>query len=144
MSVWITLAITTCLLIRKRCWLSPRPSASSSNSIGKRTTENSQCPCLKKRMWNVAVTFWTVTRQYNKSINTNVQKIQFWSVFLQCASRELLSWAMWNSFSYCRTVLTPMLVRPGKMWSNFWGALSDEGFYSRSEDYSEILDNTRR
>ncbi|OQV13853.1 Procollagen-lysine,2-oxoglutarate 5-dioxygenase 3 [Hypsibius exemplaris] len=43
-----------------------------------------------------------------------------------------------------RTLLAPMMVRPGKMWSNFWGALSDEGFYSRSEDYGEILDNSKR
>ncbi|GAU97710.1 hypothetical protein RvY_08960 [Ramazzottius varieornatus] len=43
-----------------------------------------------------------------------------------------------------RTVVAPMLVRPGFLWSNFWGALSDEGFYARSEDYGEILDYTKR
>ncbi|XP_055335239.1 procollagen-lysine,2-oxoglutarate 5-dioxygenase 1-like [Paramacrobiotus metropolitanus] len=42
-----------------------------------------------------------------------------------------------------RTVLAPMMTRPGKMWSNFWGALSYEGFYSRSEDYGEILDYSK-
>ncbi|MEQ2198448.1 hypothetical protein XENOCAPTIV_013028, partial [Xenoophorus captivus] len=31
----------------------------------------------------------------------------------------------------------------GKLWSNFWGALSPEGFYSRSEDYIEIVQGKR-
>ncbi|KAI4797266.1 hypothetical protein KUCAC02_025221, partial [Chaenocephalus aceratus] len=37
-----------------------------------------------------------------------------------------------------KSVIAPMLSRHGKLWSNFWGALSPEGFYSRSEDYIEI------
>ncbi len=31
-----------------------------------------------------------------------------------------------------RGVVAPMLVRPYKAWSNFWGALTSEGFYARS------------
>uniref|UniRef100_A0A7N6AJ52 procollagen-lysine 5-dioxygenase n=1 Tax=Anabas testudineus TaxID=64144 RepID=A0A7N6AJ52_ANATE len=38
-----------------------------------------------------------------------------------------------------RSVIAPMLSKHGKLWSNFWGALSPEGFYSRSEDYIEIV-----
>lgn len=42
-----------------------------------------------------------------------------------------------------RSVVAPLLVRPGKMWSNFWGALTGDGFYKRSEDYVAIVQRTR-
>ncbi|KAG8005883.1 Procollagen-lysine [Nibea albiflora] len=42
-----------------------------------------------------------------------------------------------------RSVVAPMLSKHGKLWSNFWGALSPEGFYSRSEDYIEIVQAKR-
>uniref|UniRef100_A0A1A8KAZ1 procollagen-lysine 5-dioxygenase n=2 Tax=Nothobranchius TaxID=28779 RepID=A0A1A8KAZ1_NOTKU len=42
-----------------------------------------------------------------------------------------------------RSVIAPMLSRHGKLWSNFWGALSPEGYYYRSEDYIEILQGKR-
>ncbi|XP_058678924.1 multifunctional procollagen lysine hydroxylase and glycosyltransferase LH3 [Ammospiza caudacuta] len=43
-----------------------------------------------------------------------------------------------------RQVLAPLLSRPGHLWSNFWGALSPEGFYARAPDYLEILHGHRR
>ncbi|XP_054270597.1 procollagen-lysine,2-oxoglutarate 5-dioxygenase-like isoform X1 [Macrosteles quadrilineatus] len=43
-----------------------------------------------------------------------------------------------------RTIVAPMLVRPGKAWSNFWGDLSVDGFYARSFDYMDIVNNDRR
>ncbi|XP_015786267.1 procollagen-lysine,2-oxoglutarate 5-dioxygenase 1 [Tetranychus urticae] len=43
-----------------------------------------------------------------------------------------------------RRIIAPLLVRPGKLWSNFWGALSSDGFYSRSHDYIEIIKNEKR
>ncbi|KAF5884738.1 procollagen-lysine,2-oxoglutarate 5-dioxygenase 3-like, partial [Clarias magur] len=42
-----------------------------------------------------------------------------------------------------KPVIAPMLTRHGKLWSNFWGALSAEGFYSRSEDYIDIVQAKR-
>uniref|UniRef100_A0A8C2ZPQ8 procollagen-lysine 5-dioxygenase n=1 Tax=Cyclopterus lumpus TaxID=8103 RepID=A0A8C2ZPQ8_CYCLU len=42
-----------------------------------------------------------------------------------------------------KSVIAPMLSKHGKLWSNFWGALSPEGFYSRSEDYIEIVQAKR-
>jgi len=36
-----------------------------------------------------------------------------------------------------------MLVRPGKLWSNFWGSLDESGFYARSEDYLELVNYNR-
>ncbi|XP_061664656.1 multifunctional procollagen lysine hydroxylase and glycosyltransferase LH3 isoform X1 [Syngnathoides biaculeatus] len=42
-----------------------------------------------------------------------------------------------------KSVIAPMLSKPGKLWSNFWGALSAEGYYSRSEDYIEIVQGKR-
>ncbi|XP_058805579.1 procollagen-lysine,2-oxoglutarate 5-dioxygenase isoform X2 [Phymastichus coffea] len=43
-----------------------------------------------------------------------------------------------------RGVLAPLLVRPYKAWSNFWGAITDDGYYARSTDYMQIIHNERR
>ncbi|XP_077301869.1 procollagen lysyl hydroxylase [Arctopsyche grandis] len=40
--------------------------------------------------------------------------------------------------------VAPMVTRSGKAWSNFWGALTLEGFYARSIDYMEIVHLVRR
>lgn len=42
-----------------------------------------------------------------------------------------------------RTIVAPMLNRPRKLWSNFWGALTPEGFYARSYDYIELVRQDR-
>lgn len=42
-----------------------------------------------------------------------------------------------------RGIVAPLLIRPNKLWSNFWGALNN-GFYARSFDYMEIINNKRR
>lgn len=36
------------------------------------------------------------------------------------------------------------MTRHEKVWSNFWGALSDKGFYARSLDYMTIVKNEIR
>ncbi|XP_067390600.1 multifunctional procollagen lysine hydroxylase and glycosyltransferase LH3 isoform X2 [Emydura macquarii macquarii] len=42
-----------------------------------------------------------------------------------------------------RKIIAPMVSRPGKLWSNFWGALSPEGYYARAEDYVELVQGKR-
>ncbi|XP_038602290.1 procollagen-lysine,2-oxoglutarate 5-dioxygenase 1 [Tachyglossus aculeatus] len=42
-----------------------------------------------------------------------------------------------------KAVIAPMMSRPGRLWSNFWGALSVDGFYARSEDYVDIVQGRR-
>ena len=44
----------------------------------------------------------------------------------------------------CRNIVAPMLVRPHKLFSNFWGAIASNGFYSRAHDYREILNGERK
>lgn len=43
-----------------------------------------------------------------------------------------------------RDVIAPLLLRPSQQWSNFWGALSQDGFYARSFDYLSIVNGTYR
>lgn len=43
-----------------------------------------------------------------------------------------------------RTFLVPKLSKPGKLWSNFWGAVGSDGFYARSPDYIDIVKYVRR
>ncbi|KAM3719418.1 Multifunctional procollagen lysine hydroxylase and glycosyltransferase [Dirofilaria immitis] len=40
-------------------------------------------------------------------------------------------------------IIAPLLTLHGKLFSNFWGALDSNGYYSRSEDYIEIVDRKR-
>ncbi|XP_028597444.2 procollagen-lysine,2-oxoglutarate 5-dioxygenase 1 isoform X2 [Podarcis muralis] len=40
-------------------------------------------------------------------------------------------------------VIAPLVSRLGKLWSNFWGALSADGYYARSEDYVDIVQGRR-
>lgn len=39
-----------------------------------------------------------------------------------------------------RPVLAPIMKRLGTSWSNVWGAVNNEGFYRRSDDYFDIVD----
>ena len=36
------------------------------------------------------------------------------------------------------------MTKPEKLWSNFWGALGDDGYYARSPDYIDIVKYVRR
>ncbi|XP_071999185.1 procollagen-lysine,2-oxoglutarate 5-dioxygenase 2 isoform X2 [Engystomops pustulosus] len=42
-----------------------------------------------------------------------------------------------------RKIIAPLVTRHGKLWSNFWGALSPDGYYARSEDYVDIVQGHR-
>ncbi|XP_015269070.1 PREDICTED: procollagen-lysine,2-oxoglutarate 5-dioxygenase 2 isoform X2 [Gekko japonicus] len=42
-----------------------------------------------------------------------------------------------------RKIIAPLVTRHGKLWSNFWGALSADGYYARSEDYVDIVQGNR-
>lgn len=37
-------------------------------------------------------------------------------------------------------ILAPMVLQPGKLFSNFWGDVSDIGYYARSDDYADITE----
>lgn len=43
-----------------------------------------------------------------------------------------------------RSFVAPLLSRTEGVWSNFWGAISDRGFYARSSDYLSIVKNEIR
>ncbi|XP_069070003.1 procollagen-lysine,2-oxoglutarate 5-dioxygenase 2 isoform X2 [Pleurodeles waltl] len=43
-----------------------------------------------------------------------------------------------------RKIIAPLVTRHGKLWSNFWGALSPDGYYARSEDYVDIVQGNRK
>lgn len=42
-----------------------------------------------------------------------------------------------------RNIIAPLMTRHGRLWSNFWGALSADGYYARSEDYVDIVQGRR-
>ncbi|XP_045509441.1 procollagen-lysine,2-oxoglutarate 5-dioxygenase isoform X2 [Colias croceus] len=40
--------------------------------------------------------------------------------------------------------LAPLLARPDQPWTNFWGALSADGYYARAPDYMDIVNGELR
>jgi procollagen-lysine,2-oxoglutarate 5-dioxygenase, invertebrate len=43
-----------------------------------------------------------------------------------------------------KSILAPVVTRVGGVWSNFWGAIGEKGFYARSSDYMSIVNNEIR
>ncbi|XP_076014299.1 procollagen-lysine,2-oxoglutarate 5-dioxygenase 2 isoform X1 [Genypterus blacodes] len=48
-----------------------------------------------------------------------------------------------NLIEQNRKIIGPLVTRHSKLWSNFWGALSLDGYYARSEDYVDIVQRKR-
>ena len=42
-----------------------------------------------------------------------------------------------------RSVVAPLMIRPFRLFSNFWGDIASNGFYARSWDYQEIAERKR-
>lgn len=43
-----------------------------------------------------------------------------------------------------RNIIAPVITRHESKWSNFWGALSEKGYYARQHDYVKIVENKIR
>lgn len=43
-----------------------------------------------------------------------------------------------------RNFISPIVTRASGLWSNFWGALSETGYYARSNDYLDLVKNKVR
>lgn len=43
-----------------------------------------------------------------------------------------------------KTIVGPILSRSKKLWSNFWGSMTSDGFYARSFDYVDLIKRDRR
>ncbi|VDD94380.1 unnamed protein product [Enterobius vermicularis] len=59
-----------------------------------------------------------------------------------CKSLRLLLYSRF--FHNFRGILAPLVVQPGKLFSNFWGAVAKDGYYARSVDYMEIVTNKKK
>jgi hypothetical protein len=43
-----------------------------------------------------------------------------------------------------RTILVPIMTRPNFIWSNIWGDVDSNGYYARSDDYLDIVENKKK
>ena len=43
-----------------------------------------------------------------------------------------------------KSIIAPLVLIPGKYWSNFWGQVAPDGFYSRSFDYFDIIHGDKK
>lgn len=50
-----------------------------------------------------------------------------------------VSYMYLNVLMNSRPILAPIMTRPGTTWSNVWGAVNEQGFYARSDDYLDIV-----
>lgn len=48
-----------------------------------------------------------------------------------------------NILNFFSSIIAPMITQYDKLFSNFWGAISEDGFYSRSLDYIKIVERNR-
>ncbi|KAF1765200.1 hypothetical protein GCK72_005152 [Caenorhabditis remanei] len=48
-----------------------------------------------------------------------------------------------HSKTYDVGIIAPMVGQPGKLFTNFWGAIAANGYYARSEDYMAIVKGNR-
>ncbi|CAI4231375.1 unnamed protein product [Auanema sp. JU1783] len=48
------------------------------------------------------------------------------------------------SVNYDIGIVGPFINQPGKLFSNFWGAIASNGYYARSEDYMAIVHRKRK
>lgn len=46
--------------------------------------------------------------------------------------------------SFNKNVIAPLIRRGTETWTNFWGDLDDNGYYSRSFDYLDIINSSRQ
>lgn len=49
-----------------------------------------------------------------------------------------------NDTHLFRKIIAPMLKQPYKSRSNFWGALSKDGFYVQPFDYMDIINHNKK
>lgn len=45
---------------------------------------------------------------------------------------------------YCRTMVTPVMTRPGLAWSTMWGSVSPTHYYEWTDDYNDIITRTKQ
>lgn len=45
--------------------------------------------------------------------------------------------------SYKKDVVAPLIKAKNSLWCNFWGAISETGFYKRSFDYADIVNSVK-
>lgn len=78
-------------------------------------------------------------RAIEECINKNCQYLFTVDSIIQITNPSLLK----DLITQNRSIVAPLMTRHLKPWSNFWGALGQDGFYARSEDYMDIVEGKR-
>jgi len=78
-------------------------------------------------------------RALQYSQNQKSDYIFFVSGLAQITNANVLN----ELISYNKEFIFPIMTRYGKLWSNFWGSIGNDGFYARSDDYIDIVEYRR-
>ena len=49
-----------------------------------------------------------------------------------------------NLLNFNKDIISPLLRKSNTTWTNFWGAIDETGFYKRSDDYIDIINNKKK
>ncbi|CAG0886727.1 unnamed protein product [Darwinula stevensoni] len=81
---------------------------------------------------------------HNLAMEHAVKKDCEWVLSIESTAHLDNPYALRLLIEQNRTVLAPLMIRPYRAWSNFWGALTSDGFYARSFDYMDIIQGEKR
>lgn len=59
------------------------------------------------------------------------------SYFFVCLVSQIFTFLLFYFLS--RQFAAPVVTKNNELWSNFWGALAEGGYYARSPDYVDII-----
>ena len=81
--------------------------------------------------------------EYNQNIDTLYDKIiqyNFDYLFFITNKINITNFNLINLFINLNIdCIAPLMVRKNTLWSNFWGAIDNKGFYARADDYFDIV-----
>lgn len=95
---------------------------------------------------------------YLKSMNTETEnRIKVLEIIKSLSKTDNIKYVMFiddehilnkidinDLIKHDKEIIAPMLVRPDTLFSNFWGAIGNDGYYERSDDYIDIVNKKRR
>jgi len=82
--------------------------------------------------------------QINKSIVEKFNSYIRWQFIKKKFFLDFNFLKFWIKKLKIRTILAPIMTRPNSIWSNVWGDVDSNGFYLRSDDYIDIVQNRKK
>ena len=111
---------------------------------------------------NIETKYYSTSTFFHKNINTNIIKEnnieKLRNKVLEIAKEEEYDYLWFIDSTYVitnknilknmilqnKSIVGPFINKKKQLWSNFWGAVDENGWYKNSEDYNNIVNRERR